>query len=434
MAFLAYRMMGFRCENLSTLVIVLVVLDTVQFLTAEENDGGYFLDDLEAATRPDAIECPSDNVIATRYKCHVRGQWIDCFRKHCCVGYTFIAGRCISNDQDPCSLDLCEQKCSVFFGRVICTCFYGYKFDPERQRAGIKPFCADFDECSENNGHCEHYCNNTVGGYRCSCHHGYELQSDNRTCEKPFTEYSRRPQDNTRQTKERGERCTARCEVVKSLESKLQTLEEKFQAVNTAIRLYSFGAGPPGPEGPPGPPGPSGPRGFPGPQGSAGQPGQPGLLSTQRIFPPTTAESEVDDEEDEDGSNHWTVVQLKGKKKYCRCKRGPVGPPGAQGKMGLKGYKGEQGMKGEKGDQGSLDFLFLLLADIRYDIEGLQEAVFKTDKPPRYDLTAAVREHHKARLVDEFKKRDGMSLFEQGIGSTESPRKNVGNNSDLRTN
>ena len=35
-------------------------------------------------------------------------------------------------------------------------------------------------------------------------------------------------------------------------------------ALSTAVRLYSFAAGPPGPEGPPGQPGTPGKRGFPG--------------------------------------------------------------------------------------------------------------------------------------------------------------------------
>ena len=44
-------------------------------------------------------------------------------------------------------------------------------------------------------------------------------------------------------------------------------LEERFRALNMAIKLYSFAGGAPGPEGPNGPPGPAGPRGFPGPPG-----------------------------------------------------------------------------------------------------------------------------------------------------------------------
>ena len=44
-------------------------------------------------------------------------------------------------------------------------------------------------------------------------------------------------------------------------------LNETVRSLNTAIKLYSFAAGPPGPPGPSGAPGaqgPTGPRGFPG--------------------------------------------------------------------------------------------------------------------------------------------------------------------------
>ena len=93
--------------------------------------------------RPNPYECPSENVIVQRYRCHDKasGTWKDCYQRSCCKGYTFIAGRCLQSDQDPCSLDLCEQKCSVFFGRVICTCFAGYKFHAENQKNGLRPYC-----------------------------------------------------------------------------------------------------------------------------------------------------------------------------------------------------------------------------------------------------------------------------------------------------
>ena len=93
--------------------------------------------------RPTPYECPSENVIVQRYRCHDKEtkSWKDCYRRSCCKGYTLMAGRCLQADQDPCSLDLCEQKCSVFFGRVICTCFGGYKFHPENQKNGIRPYC-----------------------------------------------------------------------------------------------------------------------------------------------------------------------------------------------------------------------------------------------------------------------------------------------------
>ena len=38
-------------------------------------------------------------------------------RSSCCPDYTYVAGRCIPQDVDPCSMNLCEQRCSVYFGK-----------------------------------------------------------------------------------------------------------------------------------------------------------------------------------------------------------------------------------------------------------------------------------------------------------------------------
>lgn len=65
-------------------------------------------------------------------------------------------------------------------------------------------------------------------------------------------------------TPETDQRCHASCEYVTKMEQKVKMLEEKITAMSTAIKLYSFAAGPPGPEGPPGSEGPPGARGFPG--------------------------------------------------------------------------------------------------------------------------------------------------------------------------
>uniref|UniRef100_T1ILA6 Uncharacterized protein n=1 Tax=Strigamia maritima TaxID=126957 RepID=T1ILA6_STRMM len=65
------------------------------------------------------------------------------------------------------------------------------------------------------------------------------------------------------------------------------------------------------------------------------------------------------------------------------------GAPGAEGRAGVKGSKGDVGMKGEKGQEGSFDFLLLVLADVRHDIEMLQEAVFRQQTPARYDIASA---------------------------------------------
>ena len=78
-----------------------------------------------------------------------------------------IAGRCVPDDINPCSLNLCEQRCSVYFGRVVCTCFSGYKFNKEKHLAasaegtessGPVQACEDTDECLVNNGDCDQVC------------------------------------------------------------------------------------------------------------------------------------------------------------------------------------------------------------------------------------------------------------------------------------
>lgn len=44
-------------------------------------------------SRTETLQCPSDNVIVTNYKCPMNGKWVDCERKHCCKDYTYVAGR-----------------------------------------------------------------------------------------------------------------------------------------------------------------------------------------------------------------------------------------------------------------------------------------------------------------------------------------------------
>jgi len=49
-------------------------------------------------------------------------------------------------------------RCSVFLGRVVCTCFAGYRFDRHAHARG-EPACVDVDECDggqeEGNGPCD---------------------------------------------------------------------------------------------------------------------------------------------------------------------------------------------------------------------------------------------------------------------------------------
>ncbi|XP_048517116.1 uncharacterized protein LOC109540840 isoform X2 [Dendroctonus ponderosae] len=340
--------------------------------------------------RLDTLECPSSNIITSRYQCNVKGKWVDCTRKHCCNDFTFINGRCMPKDEDPCKLGLCEQRCSVYLQRVICTCFEGYKFSAENQRRGIKPVCVDIDECEDRNGDCEHRCRNEIGGYRCSCDEGYILRADNRTCEKP-TDNGR----NNGDMEERlgsamaahSNRCFANCESLVRLNEKLKNLQEKVSALSTAIRLSSFASGPPGPIGPPGPPGPAGPRGFPGVESNSISSSQSHLDYTYSML---DAFVPLSDEENA----------------QCKCKRGAQGQEGPRGPSGQKGEQGERGLRGPKGDRGSFDFLLLMLADVRHDIVHLQKKVFVGERPPKFDFDYALSKKkvkHKHRILQKQK-------------------------------
>ncbi|KAB7495002.1 Collagen and calcium-binding EGF domain-containing protein 1 [Armadillidium nasatum] len=364
----------------------------------------------------DTLECPSTNVISTRYKCQVKDRWVDCYRRHCCQGYNFVAGKCLPETVDPCSHNFCEQKCSVYFGRVICTCFSGFIFSPE------KPQKRDIDECEKGNGGCDHICENTLGSFRCKCKNDFNDVS--------FDDFGNGKLGGNHN--EGKSKCHASCSLVSELEKKVTILEERLVALSTAVRLYSFAAGPPGPQGPPGPPGAPGKRGFPGPagpqgpQGAEGPQGPPGYSINNKIDREDFNYNKkslnngllpVDSFTEEDYPlDSWTIAKIEDKKEFCRCRRGPVGSPGAPGKEGPQGLRGDQGPKGEKGDQGSFDFLLLMLADIKYDIEKLQEKVFiDGSRPEPFNLEAAIdqgysnldenmKEIFKEKLNNEIKK------------------------------
>jgi len=91
----------------------------VFWLTAATAQDGYLLDNRESSfafaaeggERVKALQCPSDNVIETRYRCKSPdGHWTDCSRRSCCPGHTLIMGRCLPDSADPCGLGLCEQR------------------------------------------------------------------------------------------------------------------------------------------------------------------------------------------------------------------------------------------------------------------------------------------------------------------------------------
>ncbi|KAJ8978199.1 hypothetical protein NQ317_013145 [Molorchus minor] len=325
---------------------------------------GYYLDALNDAAFGDSsqtLECPSSNVITTRYKCNVKGKWVDCTRRHCCKDYIFVAGRCISKEQDPCSLGLCEQRCTIYLQRIICTCFHGYKFNPENQKRGIKPICVDVNECLDRSGDCEHKCINEIGSHRCTCNPGYKLRGDNRTCELLSA------QGGSKLAAAHVDRCYANCDSLVRLNDKLTSLQEKqsdCQVLPPVLQVL---------QGPPGPPGPPGSRGFPGPD-----------FSSNTLSSPNT---------DYKYSMLDAFVSLPGDENtQCRCKRGAQGDVGAPGPQGPKGEQGERGVRGPKGERGSFDFLLLLLADVRHDIVHLQNKVFVNgEKPPKFDFETALQ-------------------------------------------
>ena len=308
------------------------------------------------ASRQEVVTCPSTDVIRNRARCRQGNHWVDCYRDSCCPSYTLIVGRCIPSTEDPCSEEygMCEQQCSTYFGRVLCTCFTGYLFNKTRLQLGLVPTCLDKNECEDDNGGCEQVCINTEGSSRCECEKGYQLQEDDTSCE---------PIKGPKGPINAGAAFRPK-PAVRRLTKTVNKLEEKFRALNSAIKLYSFAGGVPGPEGPPGPPGSPGPRGFPGPAGS----GSGGIR---------------EDETDEEMDSYVITTGKTGAKKkgeFCRCRRGPVGEPGPAGETGPRGFRGEQGLRGEKGAEGSFDFLMAMMKDVREDIEMLKEKVFGNDQ------------------------------------------------------
>lgn len=60
---------------------------------------------------------------------------VACFRAH--VSDTAA----LSADYDVCTDAPCEQQCTDHFGRVVCTCYPGYRYNRERHRSRQTPYC-----------------------------------------------------------------------------------------------------------------------------------------------------------------------------------------------------------------------------------------------------------------------------------------------------
>uniref|UniRef100_H2ZUI2 Collagen and calcium binding EGF domains 1 n=1 Tax=Latimeria chalumnae TaxID=7897 RepID=H2ZUI2_LATCH len=288
-------------------------------------------------------------------------------RKKCCQGYKFVFGQCIPEDYDVCAGAPCEQQCTDNFGRVLCTCYLGYRYDRQRHRNREKPYCLDIDECATSNETlCDHICINTPGSYICNCEEGYFLEEDGKTCTKGQREIPNSGHFEKSDNVMKAGTCSATCEEFHQIKQTVLQLKQKIALIpNSAFDIskqrtsdkvlasnnYLPGPpGQPGPQGPPGPPGPKGSPGFAGPPGVSGPPGPRGLMGPIGPSP--------------------DISHIK------QGRRGPVGPPGAPGKDGAKGERGAPGQRGPPGPPGSFDFLLLMMADIRNDIAELQEKVF----------------------------------------------------------
>ncbi|KAK7131466.1 hypothetical protein R3I94_016558 [Phoxinus phoxinus] len=304
--------------------------------------------------------CSESKIATTKYPCvKSTGEVTTCYRKKCCEGFKFVLGQCIPEDYDVCAGAPCEQQCTDHFGRVVCTCYSGYRYDRERHRNREKPYCLDIDECANNNETvCSQICVNTPGSYQCECERGSYLEDDGKTC----TKGERAPLFEKSDNVMKEGTCSATCEDFHQMKMTVLQLKQKIALLpsNTEVNkqmtnekmmmTHSFLPGPPGTPGPSGSPGP---KGFPGPPGQMGPSGLPGPRGNMGPIGPSPDLSHIK-----------------------QGRRGPMGPPGAPGRDGMKGEKGVPGPSGPPGPPGSFDFLLLMMADIRNSIAELQSKVF----------------------------------------------------------
>lgn len=179
--------------------------------------------------------CSENKIATTKYPClKPSGELTTCFRKKCCKGYKFVFGQCIPEDYDVCAGAPCEQQCTDNFGRVLCTCYPGYRYDRERHRRREKPYCLDVDECATSNATlCAHTCVNTPGSFRCECRAGYVQEDGGRTCT-PANNY---PRDNGHEEKsESAVRAGDCCGTCKEFHQMKQTLLQLKQQALQDLR------------------------------------------------------------------------------------------------------------------------------------------------------------------------------------------------------
>uniref|UniRef100_A0A3B5KZI2 Collagen and calcium binding EGF domains 1 n=1 Tax=Xiphophorus couchianus TaxID=32473 RepID=A0A3B5KZI2_9TELE len=167
------------------------------------------------------------------------------YRRKCCKGFRFVMGQCIPEDYDVCAGAPCEQQCTDHFGRVVCTCYLGYRYDRERHRNREKPYCLDIDECADKNmSACSQICINTAGSFRCECEKGYFLEDDGKTCTKGERVHLFEKCDNLMNAGT----CSATCEDF--LQIKMAVLQLKQKVWDNRREMFVWQKGLMGPVGP----------------------------------------------------------------------------------------------------------------------------------------------------------------------------------------
>ncbi|KAI3377006.1 hypothetical protein L3Q82_000231 [Scortum barcoo] len=257
-------------------------------------------------------------------------------RRKCCDGFRFVMGQCIPESVDVCAASPCEQQCTDNFGRVVCTCYPGYRFDRERHRSHKSPYClvssSGKSDTLMSAGTCSFTCQDFINMKNSLLQLKLRLGNTQSPNQVPGLANSSDKPSLGRAGKSPDSPCL------------------------------------PGLPGPPGAPGVPGHPGKPGERGNPGERGPPGPRGPRGDMGPMGPEPDL--------------------KHIKRGRRGPVGPPGAPGRDGLKGERGAPGPRGPPGPPGSFDFLLLMMADIRNDIIELQEKVFgerrgiSLDSPP----------------------------------------------------
>ncbi|XP_010876650.1 collagen and calcium-binding EGF domain-containing protein 1 isoform X2 [Esox lucius] len=219
-------------------------------------------------------ECPENKIVTVEYPCVTAGgKSGTCLRRKCCDGFRFVMGQCIPESVDVCAGSPCEQQCTDNFGRVVCTCYPGYRFDRERHR-NQQTYCLDIDECVESNGSvCDHDCENTVGSFRCRCRSDYILAPDQHSCIPSLKLSSSGKSDPLMSAGS----CSLTCQDFVNMRNSLLQLKQRLGITQSFNQLLSpdlvnssekpsAGRLWKGPEtvASPGPPGPPGSPGFPG--------------------------------------------------------------------------------------------------------------------------------------------------------------------------